>query len=63
MEHGKMLTADRMMSAIAKISEQKQPLFTSMMECLLLGADMAQMGAECKPPLPDTSESATRPRA
>ena len=54
-------TADRMMNAIAKIPEKKQPLYTAMMECLLLGADMAQMGTESIPPLPDTGQSAVRP--
>lgn len=56
-------TADRMMSAISKIPAQKQPLFTAMMECLLLGADMAELGTECKPPLLDTGQGAARPSA
>ena len=42
-------TADRMMSAISKIETPKQPLFAAMMECMLLGVDMAQMGPENKP--------------
>lgn len=63
MDQEKMQTANRMMNAISKIPAQKQPRFTSMMECLLLGADMAQMETEHKPPLQDTSQNETRPSA
>lgn len=58
-----METAARMMNAISKIPAQKQPLFTTMMECMLLGADVAQLGTECKPPFLDTGQSAARPSA
>ena len=39
----RMQSAERLMAAFSKVPEQTQPLLAAMMECMLVGADLAQV--------------------
>lgn len=59
----RMQSAERLMAAFSKVPEQTQPLLAAMMECMLVGADLAQVpttrASFPAPPL----EGAARPGA
>lgn len=38
----RMQSAEKLMAAFSKVPEQTQPLLAAMMECMLVGADLAQ---------------------
>ena len=46
----KLQNAEALMEVFSKIPEQRQPLFAAMVECMLVGADLAQARPAALPP-------------